>query len=56
MTCVFVGWIMRRNKLLAEISKGHDNAETGLFWRIWPSYVRYVCPAAILIVLAQSVA
>ena len=55
MMCVFVGWIMHRNTLLEEIKKGHDAVEQGLFWKIWPFYVRYVCPAAILIVLAQSV-
>lgn len=54
MMCVFVGWIMHRNALLEEIKKGNDGAENGLFWKIWPSYVRFICPAAILIVLTQS--
>jgi NSS family neurotransmitter:Na+ symporter len=54
MMCIFVGWIMHRNALLQEISKGHEGVEDGLFWKIWPFYVRYICPAAILIVLTQS--
>jgi NSS family neurotransmitter:Na+ symporter len=45
---------MHRNKLLQEIGKGHDNAEHGWFWKIWPAYVRYVCPVAILTVFIQS--
>ena len=45
---------MRRNALLDEIRKGNEGAESGLFWKIWPFYVRFICPAAILIVLAQS--
>lgn len=54
MMCIFVGWIMHRNALLDEIRKGNEGAESGLFWKIWPFYVRFICPAAILIVLAQS--
>ena len=54
MMCIFVGWIMHRHALLREIEKGNEGAEHGLFWKIWPFYVRYICPAAILIVLTQS--
>ena len=54
MICIFAGWVLHRNKLLEEIRKGNENAEHGLFWKIWPNYVRYVCPIAILIVFIQS--
>lgn len=54
MMCIFVGWIMHRNALLDEIRKGNEGAENGLFWKIWPFYVRFVCPVAILIILTQS--
>lgn len=54
MLCIFAGWVLQRNHLLAEISKGNDNAEHGWFWKIWPAYVRFVCPAAILTVFIQS--
>ncbi len=53
MLCVFAGWIWQRNSVLEELKKGDANAEHGWFWKIWPSYVRYVCPAAILIVFTQ---
>ena len=53
--CIFVGWVMHRKTLLEEIRKGHKSAEDGLFWKIWPFYVRFICPAAILVVLVQSV-
>lgn len=55
LLCVFAGWIWHRNSLLAEIRKGMPDAEHGWFWRIWPPYVRYVCPAAILIVFIQKI-
>lgn len=55
MMCVFAGWVMHRNKLLQEIRKGNDDAEQGWFWRIWPAYVRFVCPIAILTVFLQAI-
>jgi len=54
MMCIFAGWVLQRNKLLEEIRKGNENAEHGWFWKIWPGYVRYVCPAAILTVFIHS--
>ena len=54
MMCIFAGWVLQRNKLLEEIRKGNKNAEHGWFWKIWPGYVRYVCPAAILTVFMHS--
>ena len=55
MMCIFAGWIMHRSILLEEIKKGNEGAENGLFWKIWPFYVRFICPAAILTVLVQSI-
>ena len=55
MMCIFAGWVMHRNVLLQEIQKGNEGAENGLFWKIWPTYVRFVCPAAILTLLVQSI-
>ena len=52
--CIFAGWIMHRNKLLEEISHGLDNAGDTFFWKVWPIYVRYFCPALILITFIQS--
>jgi neurotransmitter:Na+ symporter, NSS family len=50
---VFVGWIWHRDGVLAEIRLGSPDAEHGLFWRIWPFYIRFICPVAILAVYAQ---
>lgn len=52
--CVFAGWVLQRNSLLKELKKGDENAERGLFWKIWPGYVRIVCPAAILTIFLQK--
>ena len=50
---VFVAWIWNRNGVLAEIKQGSENAEHSLFWRIWPFYIKYVCPLAIAAVYIQ---
>ena len=55
LMCVFAGWIWRRNSLLDEVRKGMPDAESSLFWKIWPPYVRYVCPAAIIVIFLQRI-
>jgi len=55
LCCVFVGWIWQRNSLLAEIKQGNDNVENSLFWKIWPWYVKFVCPTAIAAVFVHSI-
>ena len=52
---IFAGWIWNRNSLLAEIRQGNPGAENGLFWRIWPWYIKFVCPVVILAVYVQMI-
>ena len=54
MLCLFAGWVLHRNTLLEELRKGSPNIEHTLFWKIWPWYVRLVCPLVILAIFAQS--
>jgi NSS family neurotransmitter:Na+ symporter len=51
--CVFVAWIWNRNALLAEISEGYPDVQASLFWKVWPFYVKFICPLAILAVYFQ---
>lgn len=52
--CLYAGWVWQRNKALAEIKQGCANAEQGLFWAIWPWYVRFICPVFILAVFIHA--
>lgn len=54
MLCIFAGWIWHRNKVLGELKDGFENVEQSWFWKIWPTYVRFVCPCAILAVFLQQ--
>ncbi len=52
---VFTGWVWHRNSLLNEI-KGQQGADiNGLFWRVWPLYVKFVCPALIVLLIVTSI-
>ncbi len=50
---VFVGWIWKRNGVLQELQQGYAGAQHSLFWKIWPFYIRFVCPIAIAAVYIQ---
>ena len=52
--CIFCGWLISRNKLLGELKEGCPEVETGIFWRLWPAYVKIFCPLLIFLILAQS--
>ncbi len=54
MFCLYAGWVWHRDTLLQELRKGNAGAEHKLFWKIWPGYVRVVCPLIILLIFAQS--
>ncbi len=53
--CVYAGWIWHRNRVLKELRKGSEDVENTLFWKIWPWYVRLVCPMIIMGIFIQSI-
>jgi len=55
MFCIYAGWLWNRDTLLTELKKNNPDAADGLFWRIWPAYVKVVCPLIILGIFYQSI-
>ena len=53
---LYAGWVWQRNAVLTELKSGYPEIEHGLFWKIWPWYVRFVCPVLVLVVIIQSFA
>lgn len=51
--CFFAAWIWRRSQILSEIKQGCSEIGQSLFWKIWPFYVKFICPVAILAVYFQ---
>ena len=55
LICLFAGWLMCRNQKLQEIKRGWPEVESSLFWKIWPWYIRIICPVLIAgIIISQS--
>lgn len=55
MFCIYAGWVWQRDAVLQELRKGNPDVSDSLFWKIWPWYVRLVCPLIILMIFAQSI-
>ncbi|NMH58433.1 sodium-dependent transporter [Alteromonas ponticola] len=54
--CIFAGWVWRRDNILAELKEGNAQAEHTVFWKVWPWYVRFVCPIVIAFMFYRSIA
>ena len=52
--CIFAGWIFYRNSILNELKLGNPGVEHGLFWKVWPPYVKLFCPLLIALTFAQG--
>lgn len=55
MLCVFAGWVWNRNEILAELKQGNAQTEQSLFWKVWPWYVKFICPVVIAAMFYRSV-
>jgi NSS family neurotransmitter:Na+ symporter len=53
--CVFAGWVWKRDQILAELKHGDEQAENSLFWKVWPWYIRFVCPIVIAVMFYRSI-
>lgn len=54
--CLFVGWVWNRQQILNEIKQGMPDAERSLFWKVWPNYIRYVCPIIMCLLFWHTLA
>ena len=54
LICLFAGWVFYRNAILQEIKQGKPDIEDSVFWKLWPVYVKLICPALIAIIIFQG--
>lgn len=52
--CLYAGWLWHRNGILKELQQGAPEVENTLFWRIWPWYIRFVCPLIITVIFINT--
>jgi len=51
---LLLGWVWYRKSVLEEIKQGYPEVEKGVFWKIWPWYIRIVCPVLMAMVFVSS--
>ncbi|MCL9782049.1 sodium-dependent transporter [Vibrio sp. S4M6] len=51
---LIAGWIWQRHQVLTELKQGYPEIEQGWFWKVWPTYVRVVCPILMVLVFFFS--
>lgn len=46
--CIFVGYFWTTKLAIDEMENGYAGIRNGLFSKVWPVFIKYICPAAIL--------
>lgn len=54
MFCLFGGWVWHRNAKIKELESGFAEFQNSLFGKIWPWYVRFVCPLTVIAIIWAS--
>ncbi|MGF1763005.1 sodium-dependent transporter [Aliivibrio kagoshimensis] len=52
--CLFAGWVWNRNSKMKELAEGNPDFQYSLFGKIWPLYVKVVCPILVASVIWVS--
>jgi NSS family neurotransmitter:Na+ symporter len=52
--CLFGGWVWHRQAKLGELQQGFPDLSQHWFGRVWPDYVKYVCPFLVAVILWVS--
>lgn len=56
MFCLFGGWVWSRNRKFKELEQGYPDFAHSLFAKVWPWYIRFVCPILVATVIWASFA
>ncbi|MCG2590083.1 sodium-dependent transporter [Rhodohalobacter sulfatireducens] len=48
LICIFVGYFWTTDKAITEMESGYAGVRKSLFAKVWPIFIKYICPAAIL--------
>ena len=52
---IFLGWVWNRNQLITAIAQQEAVQANSLFWKVWPWYVKYICPLLIIMIIVQLI-
>lgn len=48
MICIYCGWLWHRDTCLQSLAEGYPELRSSLFWKVWPFYLRFICPLLII--------
>ena len=54
MFCLFGGWVWSRASKVKELEQGCPDFQLGWFGKVWPAYVKFVCPVLVITVIWAS--
>ena len=54
LICIFVGYVWKTDSAVNEMEFGFAGIKQTLFIKIWPIFIKYICPAAILYNLVRN--
>jgi NSS family neurotransmitter:Na+ symporter len=54
MFCLFGGWVWSRASKVKELEHGCPDFQLGWFGKVWPAYVKFVCPVLVVTVIWAS--
>lgn len=56
LICIFLGYVWKTENALLEIEEGYPDVQNKPFGKIWPVFIRFVCPLLIIIVFVVTIA
>jgi NSS family neurotransmitter:Na+ symporter len=54
LICVFIGYFWKTESAINEMEYGFAGIKQTIFVKIWPFFIKYVCPLAILYTLGRT--
>ncbi|MCG8374602.1 MAG: sodium-dependent transporter [Balneolales bacterium] len=48
LICVFIAFVWKTDSALDEMESGFEGVKKSLFGKVWPIFIKFICPAAIL--------
>lgn len=55
LICLFVGYVWKTDSALTEMSLGYPGIRQSLFAKVWPIFIKVICPVGILYNLWQTI-
>jgi NSS family neurotransmitter:Na+ symporter len=53
--CIFVGYVWKTDSALSEMELGFAGVKQGLFAKIWPIFIKFICPLVIAYNVYQGI-